>query len=198
MIDEDNGSPGNFPALLYTHLAQVVRSFSGPVGYAIVSRTSALLVTVTLYTLQARHQVSNDWHVIGVFRSSSSYWQRAMIDFVNKAPGRIGVDARLVSYGFVENIKSLLNGQESTLYFPPQNLVDLVWTDRPSRSRDPIYLGPILSSTGRRAGPKLSNLRGWLKIVTERGTERGDSDISPAVIISDLPSVGKCSDRTIR
>ena len=50
----------------------------------------------------------------------------------------------------------------SKLVHPRQNLVDLVWDDRPKRPKDPVYVQPE-KYTGKGAREKLSDIRKWIR-----------------------------------
>jgi hypothetical protein len=40
-------------------------------------------------------------------------------------------------------MSSNLNSRSSKLVFPPQNLVDLIWKDKPPKLKEPIFIQPI-------------------------------------------------------
>src|ERR1700722_10865415 len=75
---------------------------------------------------------------------------------------RIGIDARMLSHEKAVLLNSKLSSRSSKLIFPPQNFIDLIWKDKPSRSKDLIALHPRQFSG--------KNLRGWRRsdIVSER------------------------------
>jgi hypothetical protein len=53
----------------------------------------------------------------------------------------------------------------SKLVHPRQNLVDLVWEDRPKRPKDAVYVQPE-EYTGKGAREKLSEIRRWIRAQT--------------------------------
>ncbi|KAG5221586.1 Creatinase/aminopeptidase [Salix suchowensis] len=55
---------------------------------------------------------------------------------------RIGIDARMLPHEKATLLNSKIGPLNSKLVFPPQNLVDLVWTDKPAKSKDPVFLQP--------------------------------------------------------
>lgn len=59
---------------------------------------------------------------------------------------RIGVDGRHISVSQVTKLRAHL-GEGFILVHPPQNLMDLVWVDKPPRPRETIY-GPLTGSSG--------------------------------------------------
>jgi hypothetical protein len=75
--------------------------------------------------------------------------------FVNKRPrfvfssqdrvyeSRVGVDARMISNETAAQLSSLLQAKRSRLVYPSQNLIDLIWEDKPMRSKSKIYVQSI-------------------------------------------------------
>lgn len=55
---------------------------------------------------------------------------------------RIGIDARMVSHEKATLLNSKI-GSNSKLIFPPQNLVDLVWKNKPQKPKEKVYKQPI-------------------------------------------------------
>lgn len=71
----------------------------------------------------------------------------------------------------------------SKLVHPRQNLVDLVWEDRPKRPKDAIYVQPE-EYTGKGAREKLSEIRRWIRtqnaVAAKLQAKRSDSSNSTA------------------
>ncbi|KAI1787472.1 Creatinase aminopeptidase [Ganoderma leucocontextum] len=62
---------------------------------------------------------------------------------VNRAKdSKIGIDARLISYQAPTALNNALKPKNSKLQYPLRTLVDIVWRDKPARSREPIYVQP--------------------------------------------------------
>jgi len=53
---------------------------------------------------------------------------------------RIGVDARMISHENGTFIGIKIKSLESKLIYPPQNLVDLIWDERPDNSLAMVYI----------------------------------------------------------
>ena len=64
---------------------------------------------------------------------------------------KIGLDARMIAHDKASALQARLAPKNARLAFPPQNLVDLLWKDRPARSRSAVYVQPI-EYTGAWAG----------------------------------------------
>jgi len=56
----------------------------------------------------------------------------------------------------------LLQAKKSKLVYPSQNLIDLVWEGKPTRSKNKIYVQPI-EYTGKDASKKIIQVRDWIK-----------------------------------
>ena len=62
-------------------------------------------------------------------------------DRVNES--KIGIDARMISHEKAIELQTKLQAKKSKLSYPPQNFVDLIWNERPSRSKKPVYMQTI-------------------------------------------------------
>ena len=108
---------------------------------------------------------------------------------------KIGIDARLISYAKATALNNALKPKNAKLYYPPQNLVDLIWRDKPQRSREPIYVQPP-EFTGLGAGEKLGKLRDWIKrqrpaVPSYSKSEPKPSQIQTATLLSNLSCIGR-------
>jgi Xaa-Pro aminopeptidase len=140
---------------------EFISGFTGSAGQAVVSKTSAYLITDSRYWLQAQDEVDSNWHIIMAGSvDAPKDWIEWLIDRVKDS--RIGIDARMIAHEKASLINSKLTSRSSKLIFPPQNLVDLVWKDKPSKSKNPVFLQPI-EFTGKEASTKLEELRAWIK-----------------------------------
>ncbi|KAI0784645.1 peptidase M24, structural domain-containing protein [Abortiporus biennis] len=138
-----------------------ISAFTGTAGVAVVSKSAAYLITDSRYWLQARQQLDNNWILIPAGDvSGPKTWIDWLSDRAKDA--RIGIDARMISHEIATHLNSLLGPKGCKLVYPPQNLVDLIWKDKPSRSREPIYVQPI-EFTGEEANAKLARVRAWIK-----------------------------------
>jgi Xaa-Pro aminopeptidase len=135
--------------------------FTGSAGVAIVSKTTAYLVTDSRYWLQAQEQVDKNWNVVPAGSVDGPRdWYEFIVDRVKDS--RIGIDARMLSHEKAVTLNSQLQAKGSKLFYPPQNLVDLIWREKPPRSKEPVY---VLSKnfTGMDAERKLTMLKTWIE-----------------------------------
>ncbi|PCH35935.1 Creatinase/aminopeptidase [Wolfiporia cocos MD-104 SS10] len=156
-----------------------VSGFTGSAGEAIISKTSAYLVTDSRYWIQAHQQLDEHWELI---EAGSVGGPRNWVAWLSNLAdnSRIGIDSRLISYEKATELNQALQTKNSRLVYPPQNFVDLIWSNKPQRSKEPIYVQPY-SFTGREASAKLAALRAWIK-------EQAPSE-QTATLISSLPNI---------
>jgi hypothetical protein len=121
----------------------------------------AYLITDSRYWLQAEAQLDANWVIIRageppdgpkdwidwlvvcicvLFRS----WLNVDLVVCQERCSncKIGIDARMLSHEKAMSLNSQLAPKNSKLAYPPQNLVDLLWKDKPSRSKETIYVQP--------------------------------------------------------
>jgi Xaa-Pro aminopeptidase len=110
---------------------------------------------------------------------------------------RIGIDGRMISYEKATLLNSKINSSGSKLVYPIQNLVDLIWKDKPAKSREPVFIHGT-EFTGQDAGKKLATMRQWLSELppdvpkySSGPTEPKPSQMPIATLISNLPAIGK-------
>jgi Xaa-Pro aminopeptidase len=140
-------------------------SFTGSAGLAIVSKTTAYLITDSRYWLQAEKELDENWRLI---RSGIEDGPRNWVDWIAvRAPfsilwtfaidtrflfstlqdrvneSRVGVDARMISNETAHQFYPLLQTKKSKLVYPSQNLIDLIWVNKPVRSKKKIFVQPI-------------------------------------------------------
>ncbi|RDX41089.1 Creatinase/aminopeptidase [Lentinus brumalis] len=169
-----------------------ISGFTGSAGQAIVTRNSAYLLTDSRYWLQAREQLDQNWSVVDVGAPGNVRdWTEWIVQHANDS--KIGMDARLISYEKATALNNELKPKNSKLQYPPQNLVDLVWREKPARSREPIYVHKR-NFAGMPANDKLSRVRKW--ITQQRPSVPSYSKAAPkpsqmqvATLISNLSSI---------
>ena len=196
MTSGENGFPGlSTTSILRRYAADLLRvRFTGSAGQAIVSMNSAYLITDSRYWLQARTQIDGNWVLVEAGGPTTNFkdWTEWLLDRAKES--KIGIDARLISFQAATALNNALKPKNSKLQYPPQNLVDLVWSEKPPRSREPIYVQPN-EYTGTGAGEKLTKLREWIKqqrpaMPSYSKSEPKPSQMQVATLISNLSSIG--------
>lgn len=108
---------------------------------------------------------------------------------------RIGIDARMISHTKATEISGQLTSRNSKLVYPPQNLIDLIWKDKPVRSKEPIFIHPM-EFTGKSTTDKLVEIRTWIRDMPPATLSYSKSAPTPAqyhvaTLITALDSIGK-------
>ncbi|XP_074604675.1 aminopeptidase P isoform X2 [Brevipalpus obovatus] len=116
--------------------------FTGSAGKALVTMDDALLWVDGRYYTQAESQVFPNWTVM------KQGLQDVLdpVDWMNKSlisGSRIGTDPMLISHGLFEEMKKKLSSLGNHhLIATSNNLIDLIWEDRPSMPSNPIIPYP--------------------------------------------------------
>ncbi|KAI0665810.1 nucleolar GTP-binding protein 1-domain-containing protein [Trametes maxima] len=116
-----------------------IYGFTCTAGQAIVSATTGYLITHSRYWLQAREQLNQNWALVQAGSIDST---KTRVDWiVERAENcEVGIDAPLIAYEQATALNNALKPKNTKLYYSPQNLVDPIWRDQPTRSRKPIYV----------------------------------------------------------
>ncbi|KAI0360351.1 Creatinase/aminopeptidase [Trametes cingulata] len=138
-----------------------ISGFTGSAGTAIVTPQNAFLFTDGRYFLQASKQLDQNWTLMKQGLPDVPTWQ----DFLSKnleKNTRIGVDPTLISASDADGIQKALEPKQSELVSLSQNLVDLVWPDRPPRPANKVF--PLdVKYAGESHQDKLKRVRAELK-----------------------------------
>ncbi|XP_076316903.1 xaa-Pro aminopeptidase 1-like isoform X2 [Tachypleus tridentatus] len=134
-----------------------VSGFTGSSGVAVVTEEAAALWTDGRYYLQAEHQLDHNWTLMkdGLPDTPSQG------DWLNKVlplGSRVGVDPFLLSYDMWKPLEKKLAAAGHSLVPVSQNLVDVVWEDRPAPLCNQVE--PLPSSyTGKHWKEKIIEIR---------------------------------------
>ncbi|KAI0798677.1 Creatinase/aminopeptidase [Irpex lacteus] len=138
-----------------------ISGFTGSSGLAIVGKTEAFVATDSRYWIQARQELDRNWHIVKVGSvDGPSDWVDWLVERVHDC--KVGIDARLLSYEKATLLNTKLQDKKAKLYYPPQNLIDLIWKEKPPRSPEPVFVQPM-KLAGQEAGAKIAKLRAWIK-----------------------------------
>ncbi|KAL1412078.1 hypothetical protein Q8F55_003075 [Vanrija albida] len=150
--------------------------FTGSAGTAVVTQTEALCWTDGRYFLQAGKELSEDWTLMKGGLPETPTWQAWLKELGPTT--RIGVDPSVVSQDVAGPLgKALAEVKARELVPIKENLVDLIWTDRPERPAQPIFQLHD-EYAGDSVAHKLNNLRDKL-------TRAG----SPGIVVTALDEV---------
>lgn len=126
-----------------------------------MGKTEAFVATDSRYWIQARQELDRNWHIVKVGSvDGPSDWVDWLVERVHDC--KVGIDARLLSYEKATLLNTKLQDKKTKLYYPPQNLIDLIWKEKPPRSPEPVFVQPM-KLAGQEAGAKIAKLRAWIK-----------------------------------
>ncbi|EPQ56893.1 Creatinase/aminopeptidase, partial [Gloeophyllum trabeum ATCC 11539] len=169
-----------------------ISGFTGSAGQAIVSKTQAYLITDSRYWLQAQKELDENWHLIAAGAPEAPKdWVEWLVDRAKNS--KIGIDARMITHEKASQLSAQLAAKGSKLIYPPQNLVDLLWKDKPQRSKERIFIQGR-EFTGKDATAKLAELREWIKAQPPATLSYSQAPPTPAqvhvgTLISSLASI---------
>ncbi|KAN0103771.1 Creatinase aminopeptidase [Russula decolorans] len=164
VIPSEDAHQSEYPAEADKRM-QWITNFTGSAGLAIVSKTAAYLITDSRYWLQAEKDLDKNWYLIrtGMDRGARN-WVDWIVDRMNHE-SRVGVDARMISNEIAKQFYPLLKAKNSKLVYPSQNLIDMIWVNKPVRSKNKIFFQPP-EFTGKDASRKLDDIRDWIETYT--------------------------------
>ncbi|XP_075732364.1 aminopeptidase P isoform X5 [Rhipicephalus microplus] len=131
--------------------------FSGSAGTAIVTEDHAALWTDGRYFLQAEQQLDSNWILMkdGIPGTPS---QGEWLCKVLSTGSRVGVDPFLMPYDAWKLLSNQLDASGHSLVPVSQNLVDMIWEERPSPPSRPLDSLSIIY-TGKFWQEKISDIR---------------------------------------
>ncbi|KAJ3492177.1 hypothetical protein NLJ89_g11269 [Agrocybe chaxingu] len=173
---------------------EFISGFTGSAGQAIISKTSAYLFTDSRYWLQSQEEIDDNWTLVKVGSSPGVHqdWIEWILPRVGKGT-RIGIDARMVSHEKATLINSKIAPLDGKLVYPPQNLVDLIWRDKPTKSLEMVYIQSV-EFAGRDAPSKLAKVRDWIRqqppaVSAFSKQEPGPSHMHVATLVTSLACI---------
>lgn len=116
-----------------------ISGFTGSSGTAIVTTSHAALWTDGRYYLQAEQQLSSDWQLMksGLPDTpSESKWLNSVLP----VGGRVGCDPSLLSIDKWKPLSKQLKSNGHELVSVEENLVDLLWHDRPAPPSSDLFI----------------------------------------------------------
>jgi len=168
--------------------------FNGTAGQAIISKTAAYLIIDSRYWVQAANQVDSNWHCLQAGHiDGPKDWVEWLVERAKDS--RIGIDARMISHTKTTDLNNRLSPKGSKLIYPPQNLIDLIWKDKPLRSKEPIFVHPM-EFTGKSTPDKLADIRTWIRETPPTTTSYSKATPTAdkyhvATLITALDAIGK-------
>lgn len=122
----------------YFKTRSFISGFTGSAGTVVVTKDTAGLWTDGRYFLQAEEQLQGT--TIELYKSLEP-GVPTIFEFLNKELNdscKIGFDGRVVSVDFVEELKNKLSSKAIEIFYQ-EDLIDQVWDNRPSISKEKAF-----------------------------------------------------------
>lgn len=145
----------------YFKARKFITGFTGSAGTAVITPTEAGLWTDGRYFIQAEKQLQGSG--VTLYRMGEE-GVPAVKDFLkDRLPenGRIGFDGRVINAKTGAEYQSIAEEKHGSLYVK-EDLIDLIWKDRPQMSKEPFFLLEEQYS-GCSTAQKLSDVRDKMK-----------------------------------
>lgn len=140
---------------------QFITGFTGSAGTAVVTMTEAGLWTDGRYFVQAERQLAGS--TVTLYRMGEEGVPRVdeFIEGQLKEGGCLGFDGRVINGSWGRKLQAISEKKGASMQVG-EDLVDLIWKDRPALSKKPVFLLEE-TYTGRSASDKISALREAMK-----------------------------------
>ena len=138
-----------------------ITGFTGSAGTAVITATEAGLWTDGRYFVQAAKQLEGS--TVTLYRMGEEGVPKVDEFVEEKLPegGCLGLDGRVVNGSWGKKLLGIAEKKHGTLHVD-EDLIDLIWKDRPALSRKPLFLLEEKYS-GKSTAEKLKELRGAME-----------------------------------
>lgn len=143
-----------------------ITGFTGSAGTAVVTQTEAGLWTDGRYFVQAKQQLAGS--TVTLYPMGEDGVPKVDEFIGQKLPkgGCLGFDGRVVNGSWGKKLADIAGEKNGTMHVE-EDLIDLIWTERPPLSREPLFiLGEKYS--GQSTADKIAAVR---SVMTEEGAD---------------------------
>lgn len=141
----------------YFKARKYITGFSGSAGTAVITKDEARLWTDGRYFIQAAKQLENTTVELMKMGEPGVPELTAYLADILKPGDTLGFDGRVVSVGEGQEYADIAQAKQANVAYH-EDLIDLIWTDRPELSTAPAFsLG--IEYTGESAEDKLARIR---------------------------------------
>ena len=123
----------------YAERLKYVSNFSGSAGKAIVLQNEAFLYVDGRYTFQAKVQI-NKKEIKP--KHLNAFWED-LKTYISKGKCKIAIDPKLHSINEVKKIQQYILNTSSNIKFLESNIIDSIWTNKPSIEFSKIFDHPL-------------------------------------------------------
>uniref|UniRef100_UPI0040560708 aminopeptidase P family protein n=1 Tax=Agathobacter sp. TaxID=2021311 RepID=UPI0040560708 len=143
-----------------------ITGFTGSAGTAVITMEEAGLWTDGRYFVQAEAQLKGTPVKLFKMAEEGVPTVDEYIEKVLKEGETIGFDGRVVNSAWGKKLEEIAKKQNGRLAVE-EDLVDLIWTDRPALSKEPVWILEF-AYTGKNACDKIADIR---KAMEEKGAD---------------------------
>lgn len=145
----------------YFKCREFMTGFTGSAGTAVITKDEAGLWTDGRYFVQAGKQLDGTGVTLQKMGQSGVPSIEEYLDQVLPEGGCLGFDGRVVNCQLGQELEQLLEEKHVTLAYQ-EDLVDIIWKDRPKLSAEPVWiLGE--NYAGKSSAQKIEELRKKMK-----------------------------------
>ena len=148
----------------YFKARKFITGFTGSAGTAVITMTEAGLWTDARYFLQAERQLEGSTVTLYKMAEEGVPTVTEYIEKTLKEGEIIGFDGRVINSSLGKKFLAIAEKKNGSLYVD-EDLIDLVWTDRPAMSKEPVWIFDE-KYVGESVESKLSKVR---KEMEEKG-----------------------------
>lgn len=143
-----------------------ITGFTGSAGTAVITLTEAGLWTDGRYFVQAENQLKDS--TVTLFRMGEEGVPE-VDEFIKdklQEGGCLGFDGRVVNGAWGKRLQKIADEKNASMHVA-EDLIDLIWTDRPALPKEPLFLLEE-KYTGKSTAEKIADLRAKMR---DEGTD---------------------------
>ena len=150
----------------YFKCRRYITGFTGSAGSAVITLSDARLWTDGRYFIQASAELEGTGVKLMKIGEEGVPDIRTYLKEILKEGQTLGFDGRCVEYGYAKSLEEALSENGVNIAYE-KDLIDVIWTDRPSISREPVM---ILDTKycGKACVEKLADIR---RLMVEKGAD---------------------------
>ena len=150
----------------YFKARKLITGFTGSAGTAVITLTEAGLWTDGRYFIQAEAQLKDTSVTLYKMAEEGVPTVDEYIEKTLKDGETLGFDGRVVNGTWGKKLAEIAAKKNGKLAVD-EDLIDIIWTDRPQLSKEPVRILPI-EYTGKSTLDKLSDVR---RVMEEKGAD---------------------------
>lgn len=141
-----------------------ITGFTGSAGTAVITMDHAGLWTDARYFLQAERQLEGSGVTLYKMAEEGVPTVREFVENALSSGGKLAFDGRVVNSALGKAFSEIASKKGAEISMD-EDLIDLIWDDRPPLSAEPVWVLP-LSASGKTSEEKIADLR---RVMREKG-----------------------------